>query len=135
MIEYYPKHVTANLRKMTKLGGTVPPKGYEGKKWGLRDSYNMQTKRWDHRYLSLDQGMLFLSLANYLHGGVARNIYGRDPQVKQGLKLLKPLYANQSHSSRPMATTGRKIWTAETSHTASIKTRRASRAVISSQVE
>lgn len=95
MIEYYPKHVTANLRKMTKLGGTAPPNGYEEKKWGLRDSYNMQTKRWDHRYLSLDQGMLFLSLANYLHDGVARKIYGRDSQVKHGLKLLTPYMQNK----------------------------------------
>jgi len=90
VIEYYPRHVTAALREMEQRGGRVPPAGYEGKRWGLRDSYDMKAERWDDRYLSLDQGMLFLSLANYLHDGVVRRIYTADPLVQRGLELLKP---------------------------------------------
>jgi hypothetical protein len=90
MIEYYPKKVTAVLREMIKRGGTIPPKGYEGQHWGLRDAYNMETDQWDERYLSLDQGMLFLALANYLQDGMVRNIYTADPLVQNGLKRLEP---------------------------------------------
>jgi len=89
-IEYYPRHVTAVLREMDRRGGRVPPTGYEGKRWGLRDSYDMKAERWDDRCLSLDQGMLFLSLANYLHDGVVRKIYTGDPLVRRGLELLRP---------------------------------------------
>jgi len=90
MLDYYPRHATAALREMATRGGTVPPKGYEGKEWGLRDSYNMKTRQWDNRYLSLDQGMLFLALANHLHNGLVRRIYTADPLVQHGLKLLEP---------------------------------------------
>ena len=90
MIEYYPKKVTAVLREMIERGGTIPPEGYEGQHWGLRDAYNMETDQWDERYLSLDQGMLFLALANYLQDGMVRNIYTADPLVQNGLKRLEP---------------------------------------------
>ena len=90
MIEYYPKKVTAVLREMIERGGTIPPEGYEGQHWGLRDAYNMETEQWDERYLSLDQGMLFLALANYLQDGMVRNIYTADPLVQNGLKRLEP---------------------------------------------
>jgi hypothetical protein len=90
MIEYYPKKVTAVLREMIARGGTIPPEGYEGQHWGLRDAYNMETDQWDERYLSLDQGMLFLALANYLQDGMVRNIYTADPLVQNGLKRLEP---------------------------------------------
>lgn len=90
MIEYYPKKVTAVLREMIARGGTIPPEGYEGQHWGLRDAYNMETDQWDERYLSLDQGMLFLALANYLQDGMVRKIYSADPLVQNGLKRLAP---------------------------------------------
>ena len=90
MIEYYPKHVTKALRGMVASGGTKGPEGFEDVNWGLRDAYNMKTKKWDHRYLSLDQGMLFLGLSNYLHQGIVRKIYHSDPLVKHGLKLIAP---------------------------------------------
>ena len=90
MIEYYPQKVTAVLREMIERGGTIPPEGYEGQHWGLRDAYNMETDQWDERYLSLDQGMLFLALANYLQDGMVRNIYTADPLVQNGLKRLEP---------------------------------------------
>ncbi|VGO12597.1 hypothetical protein PDESU_01150 [Pontiella desulfatans] len=90
MLDYYPLHATATLREMVQRDGTVPPKGYEGKRRGLRDAFNMKTGQWDHRYLSLDQGMLFLALANHLHNGIVRKIYASDPLIHHGLQLLKP---------------------------------------------
>jgi hypothetical protein len=90
MIEYYPQKVTAVLREMIERGGTIAPADYEGRNWGLRDAYNMETDQWDERYLSLDQGMLFLALANYLQDGMVRKIYTADPLVQNGLKRLEP---------------------------------------------
>ena len=90
MVEYYPKHVTKALRGLADSGGTKGPEGFEEVNWGLRDAYDMKTKKWEHRYLSLDQGMLFLALSNYLHQGMVRKIYSSDPLVKHGLKLISP---------------------------------------------
>lgn len=103
MVEYYPRHVVATLREMVRRGGMLPPPGYEGKQWGLRDAYNMKTKRWDARYLSLDQGMLFLSLANYLHDGLARKIYQSDPLVQSGLKKIEPYMPQRAELSQRWA--------------------------------
>jgi hypothetical protein len=90
MIEFYPKHVTQAFRELVKTGGTQGPQGYEHVSWGFRDAYDMKTKKWDHRYLSLDQGMLFLALSNYLHDGIVRKIYHSDPLVKRGMRLIAP---------------------------------------------
>ena len=54
LLEYYPRHVTAALQKMTKMGGQVPPKGYEGKEWGLLGCYDMERNLWGDYYLSLE---------------------------------------------------------------------------------
>ncbi|EDM27833.1 glycosyltransferase 36 [Lentisphaera araneosa HTCC2155] len=90
MIEYYPKHVTQALRGLAKTGGMQGPQGFENVQWGFRDAYDMKSKQWDHRYLSLDQGMLFLALSNYLQDGIVRKIYHADPLVQKGLKLIAP---------------------------------------------
>ncbi len=96
VIEYYPKKVTKVLRELVRRGGTIPPKGYEGKNWGLRDSYDLDNDTWDDKYLTLDQGMIFLSLANYLHKEIVRKIYTSDPLIRRGLKLLKPYIKHDS---------------------------------------
>ena len=90
MIEYYPQKVTSALRYMIENGGTVAPKEFAGKNWGLRDAYDLRTQQWDAHYLSLDQGMLFLAISNFLHDGVVRKIYASDPLVQNGLKKLEP---------------------------------------------
>ncbi|WDE98611.1 glucoamylase family protein [Lentisphaera profundi] len=90
MIEHYPKHAISALRGLVDTGGTQGPKGYENKNWGLRDAYDMKKKQWDDHYLSLDQGMLFLAISNYLHQGLVRNIYAADPLVQKGLDLVSP---------------------------------------------
>jgi len=40
------------------------------------------------KYLSLDQGMLFVALNNYLNDGIIRERFHSDPVMKKGDKLL-----------------------------------------------
>lgn len=90
LIDYYPRHVTAALQKMQALGGEIPPQGYEGKKWGLRGCYDMQRNYWGKNYLQLEQGMLFIALANFLHDNIVRQWVVNDPLIKKGLRLSEP---------------------------------------------
>ncbi|MBW2570297.1 MAG: DUF3131 domain-containing protein [Deltaproteobacteria bacterium] len=90
LIDYYPRHVTAALQKMQKLGGEIPPEGFEDKKWGLRGCYDMQRNYWGDKYLQLEQGMMFIALANFLHDNMVRQWFVNDPLIKKGLKLSKP---------------------------------------------
>jgi uncharacterized protein DUF3131 len=87
LIDYYPRHVTAALQRMQELGGEVPPKGCEGKQWGLRGCYDMERNVWGKKYLQLEQGMLFLALANFLHDNIVREKFVNDPLIKKGLEL------------------------------------------------
>ncbi|MBT4820486.1 MAG: hypothetical protein HON70_32560, partial [Lentisphaerae bacterium] len=90
LLEYYPRHVTATLQKMDKMGGRIPPAGSEGKEWGLLGCYDMERNLWGDYYLSLEQGMMFVGLANFLHGNIAKKLFTRDPVVKRGLQLSEP---------------------------------------------
>jgi len=90
LLEYYPRHVTAALQKMGRLGGRIPPRGYEGKAWGLLGCYDMERNLWGDYYLSLEQGMMFVGLANFLHDDIAKKLFTRDPIVKKGLELSEP---------------------------------------------
>lgn len=87
---YYPNKVTQDLRALEKFGlrrdsqltdGTYP--------FGFRDSVDIDTAEIYQNYVTaLDQGMLFLSLANYLNDGIVWKIFEKDPIVKKGKKLL-----------------------------------------------
>jgi hypothetical protein len=90
LLQYYPRHVTAALQKMERLGGSVPPAGYEGKAWGLRGCYDMERNIWGGKYLQLEQGMMFLGLANFLHDGIVRKLFTSDPLIRKGLELSEP---------------------------------------------
>ena len=90
LLEYYPRHVTAALQKMDKMGGRVPPVGYEGKEWGLLGCYDMERNLWGDYYVSLEQGMMFVGLANLLHDDIAKKLFTQDPLIKKGLELSKP---------------------------------------------
>lgn len=73
-IEYFPKEAMDNLKELEKRG--VRPKykdeNGEEKDFGFTDSYDTQKDIASEHYLVLDQSMLFLSLANFLHDEVAR---------------------------------------------------------------
>ncbi len=85
-LDYYPRHATAALREMARRRNATE----SARRWGLSDSYDMANGQWDSRYLSLDQGMMFLALANHLHDGIVRKLYMRDPLIQRGLAKLKP---------------------------------------------
>lgn len=87
-IEYYPRHVIANLHELEKLGLRQPLPGTNSS-YGFRDAINLRTKVLDDRYLCLDQAMLFLSLANYLENGIVRRTFAQDPLVGHGLAALQ----------------------------------------------
>lgn len=98
-MELYPEKALDNLRTLERLGAR--PKYREGGKeydFGFKDAYNTSTGRVTLTYLVLDQSMLFLSVANYLHGDVARKLFSADPLVQNGYRLL-PAY-NVSASER-----------------------------------
>jgi hypothetical protein len=87
-IEYYPRHVIENLRKLDEMGLRKPLKA-NSPAYGFRDSIDIKTLKADDRYLSLDQTMLFLSITNYLENEMVRKNFANDPLVKNGFKLLK----------------------------------------------
>jgi hypothetical protein len=60
---------------------------------------NWQTGLVSGGYLSLNQGMLFLSLANFLHDGVVWKAVAADPVVKRGLATL-PEYAERDPKAK-----------------------------------
>lgn len=87
VIEYYPRHVIANLRKLDEMGLRKPLTA-DSPAYGFRDSIDIKTLKADDRYLSLDQAMLFLSITNFLEDGMVRRYFAKDPLVKNGFKLL-----------------------------------------------
>ena len=50
----------------------------------------MEMDVWGEKYLQLEQGMLFLGLANFLHDGIVRELFTSDPLIKRGLELSEP---------------------------------------------
>lgn len=99
VVEQYPRKVTANLKRLEELG-CRPAYTENGKTYafGFRDSINLTTGQVSELYFtSLDQAMLFLSLANYLKPDCTRGLFMRDPVVREGLAKL-PLYG--THEER-----------------------------------
>ena len=92
---YYPKKVAENLRNLEKFGMRAPFEE-NGKKFsfGFRDAVDIDSNQVSYGYItSLDQGMLFLSLANYLKDGLIWNIFEKDPIVQNGKALLKSYFS------------------------------------------
>ncbi len=80
-LAYFPNEVKKNIRSMLKNYN------FYGE-YGPYDSIDVSTKKVSSRYLCLDQGMLFISLANYLSGGKIRDRFHSDPMVKNTEYLL-----------------------------------------------
>ncbi|MDP8233583.1 MAG: glucoamylase family protein [Candidatus Saelkia tenebricola] len=92
-IEDFPLEVVANLRVLEELGVRAPfIIDGEEHDFGFRDSYNIETKDVCSEYLLLDQYMLFLSLANFLHNEVVRQSFSNDPVIQAGLEELRNNY-------------------------------------------
>lgn len=80
-LEYAPAKVVANLRKLIELYNIYG-------EYGFYDSVNVATGKVSMKYLTLDQGMLFIAINNYLNQGAIRNRFHADPEMKKGEKLL-----------------------------------------------
>jgi len=56
--------------------------------FGFYDSVDPKTGEVANAYLSLDQGMLFLALANHLKGGLVQKLFAADPIAQRALPIL-----------------------------------------------
>ncbi len=56
--------------------------------FGFYDSVDPKTGEVATAYLSLDQGMLFLALANHLRDGLVQKLFAADPIAKKALPIL-----------------------------------------------
>lgn len=80
-IEHFPADVVANLKALEKLGLRTPNDGF-------LDSVNVISGEKSKQFLMLDQGMLFLSLANFLHNDWVRMQFQAHPTVQKGRRLI-----------------------------------------------
>ncbi len=85
-VDSFPSQAIKNLRKLEELGA-------RSEKDGFYDSYDWQTKKHSKLFLMWDQGMLFVSLANYLEKGSIRIYFSSSPLVEKGKKLIPELAA------------------------------------------
>jgi hypothetical protein len=78
---FFPKECVKNLRELEALGVRSAADGFY-------DSYDWTTKKRSEVFLVFDQGMLFLSLANYLEGDCVRKWFQKDAVVQKGRALI-----------------------------------------------
>lgn len=80
-LDYAPHEVQKNIKALKEfdLYG----------KYGFYDSVNVETGEIAKAYLALDQGMIMVSIANYLEDGVIREYFHQDPIGKKEEELLK----------------------------------------------
>jgi hypothetical protein len=80
-LEYAPKEVVANLRKLIELYDIYG-------EYGFYDAVTVSTGLVARKYLSLDQGMIFVALNNYLNDGAIRNRFHADPVIQSAEEIL-----------------------------------------------
>jgi hypothetical protein len=90
-----PGEAVADLRK---LAGDYDAYG----EYGLYDAVNPSSGVVAHVYLTLDQAMILIALANHLEGGVIQKHFAADPFVQAALPLLRD--ENFFEGIRPPAT-------------------------------
>lgn len=96
-ISLFPVEVLANFRKFETLG-------VRSKDRGFFDSYDWRSKRSSRLFLVLDQGMLFLSLANFLEKDCIRAAFQKDPTVQRGRREIGMF--REAMNIRPRADSG-----------------------------
>ena len=80
-LEYAPEEVVKNLRKLIELYDVYG-------EYGFYDAVTPATGLVARKYLSLDQGMIFVALNNYLNDGAIRKRFHSDPTMKNAEKLI-----------------------------------------------
>lgn len=91
---YYPCEAVENMKKLEAMGARP-------EQFGFRDSVNVKTGKVDDSYLVLDQGMIMLSIANYLTWGAIWRISDADP-ITQNAKQLIPEFHLDGHTKQAM---------------------------------
>ena len=87
------------LLAIQNLNGRRPVHdGLESHDWGFRSAVQWDTSTPTTDYLSLDQGMAFLALANHLDNGAVRKTFCQDSLVQSAISLI-PEYANSCPSN------------------------------------
>ena len=80
-LDYAPQEVQKNIKALKEFDLYS--------KYGFYDSVNVETGEIAKAYLALDQGMIMVSIANYLEDGVIREYFHQDPIGKKPEELLK----------------------------------------------
>lgn len=80
-LEFIPEQAIANLRELIKRYDVYG-------EYGFYDAVDPQTGLVARKYLSLDQGMLFVAINNYLNDGAIRRRFHADPMIQKAEKLL-----------------------------------------------
>jgi hypothetical protein len=78
-----PAAATENLLRLAQMAGLYGD-------FGFYDGVDAETGAVAHKYLALDQSMLFLALANQLGDGCVRRRFAADEIVQRALPLLNP---------------------------------------------
>ncbi len=89
-LEHEPKEVVANLRKLIELYDIYGEYGFYDAVTVEADPKNpkSQVGLVARKYFSLDQGMLFVAINNYLNNGAIRRHFHNDPVMKKAEHLL-----------------------------------------------
>lgn len=80
-LEYAPKEVVSNLRKLKELYDIYG-------EYGFYDAVEVATGRVARKYYALDQGMILVAINNYLNHGVLRDRFHADPVIQKAERLL-----------------------------------------------
>ncbi len=80
-LDYAPREVQKNIKALKEFDLYS--------KYGFYDSVNVETGKVAKAYLALDQGMIMVSIANYLKDGVIREYFHQDPIGERPEELLE----------------------------------------------
>jgi len=93
-IAHYPKQVIQNLKALEEMGARAPYfSGGESHAYGFRDAIDIHTKQVTDNYLILDQGMVFLTLVNYLKRDALRGAVEEEKSISHAKSRLKDYHA------------------------------------------
>ncbi len=89
-LEFAPEEAVKNLRKLIELYDIYGEYGYYDAVTvePIKDDPNSKVGLIARKYLSLDQGMLFVAINNFLNDGAIRKRFHADPEMKKGEELL-----------------------------------------------
>lgn len=79
-IEYAPQEVARNMKNLKSLGVYGP--------YGFYDTVNVNTGEVTEAYLALDQGMIMISITNYLFDGIIKEYFHQNEMIQAPEDLL-----------------------------------------------